>query len=84
MDWISFIGFAAAAGTTLAFVPQFLKSWKSKHTKDISLFMYSIFVIGVFLWLVYGVLNDDLPLILSNGLTFLLAASILFLKIKNG
>lgn len=78
------IGLLAATGTTIAFLPQVLKSWKSKHTKDISLPMYLIFTTGVFLWLVYGYMISDLPLMLANFITLLLAGSVLFLKLKYG
>jgi len=84
MNWMTFIGLAAAVFTTIAFLPQAVKSIKTKKTRDISLPMYVIFTIGVFLWLVYGILIFDIPLILANGITFILAGIILALKIKHG
>ncbi len=83
MDWITIIGLLAAMGTTIAFLPQVIKSWKTRKTRDISLPMYLVFSIGVFLWLIYGLLIKNLPIVLANGITFILALSILFLKIKH-
>lgn len=84
MNWITIIGLIAATCTTISFLPQAIKSWKTKHTKDLSLPMYLIVTIGVFLWLVYGLLINDLPLILANFITLMLSSSVLFLKIKYG
>jgi MtN3 and saliva related transmembrane protein len=74
----------AAVFTTTAFLPQVIKSIKSKHTKDISLLMYSVFALGVFLWIVYGIMLGRAPIIIANVVTFLLAVVILYLKIKFG
>lgn len=76
------IGYAAAALTTIAFVPQVLKILKHKRADDISAGMYATFVIGVSLWLIYGFLKDDLPMILANAITLLLACSVIIMKIK--
>lgn len=76
------IGFAAAMCTTVAFVPQALKIYKSKTTRDISLPMWLIFSVGVFLWLFYGILILSLPIIIANIITLLLSLFILFCKIK--
>lgn len=81
MNFLTFIGLAAGFCTTVAFLPQVIKTWKSKSAKDLSLGMYSIFCTGVFLWLIYGVLISDLPIILANALTLLLALSILMFKL---
>jgi len=79
---VSLIGLAAATLTTIAFLPQVIKIWKTKETKDISLLMYALFTVGVLLWLSYGVILNDLPLILANGITSVLALSVLVLKLK--
>jgi len=81
---ISFIGYIAAVCTTIAFLPQVVKTWKTKKTKDISLPMYIILVTGAFLWFIYGIFLNDAAIYLANGFTLLLATSILYLKIKNG
>ena len=82
MVYVEIIGFAAGFFTTVALVPQAIKSWKSKHTKDVSLLWITILTIGVFLWLIYGFLINSLPLIAANVVTFILSVTILFLKIK--
>ncbi len=76
------LGLIAGALTTAAFIPQVVKIWKSRHTQDISLGMFAIFSIGVFLWLLYGIQLDALPVILSNGVTLLLSLTILFFKLR--
>lgn len=81
MDIITVIGLTAGFCTTIAFLPQAVKTWKSKSAKDLSLGMYSIFLTGVLLWLTYGFLISDLPIILTNLATMLLAVSILYFKL---
>ena len=77
----SAIGFVAAVSTTLSFVPQVLQSYRSRDVSGISLGMYSIFTFGVGLWLLYGIMTEDWPVIIANALTFVLALSILALKL---
>ena len=84
MDWIMVIGLIAATCTTAAFLPQVLKTIKLKETKDISLLMYALFTFGVIMWLIYGLLTDDLPVIIANIVTVILAAAVLSLKVKYG
>jgi MtN3 and saliva related transmembrane protein len=84
MGYVTVIGLMAGILTTLSFLPQVIKSWKTRKTRDISSIAYSLLTIGIFLWLVYGLLLEDLPLILANGIAFVLASSILLLKIRNG
>lgn len=86
MDFIilkKYLGFFAAFCTTIAFLPQAFKVWKSNNTKDISLSMFIIFTIGVFSWLIYGILIYDLPIIIANSLTLIFSLFILFYIIKN-
>lgn len=82
MDWIKIIGYIAAASTTIAFLPQALKTIKTKDTKSISLGMYVLFTFGVLMWLIYGIANTDWPIIIANAVTLLLAIVILFYKVK--
>ncbi len=82
MNWLTLIGLLAAICTTVSFLPQAIKVIKTRHTKDLSLGMYLILTIGVFLWTVYGILIKDIPLVLANSITFLFTATILILKIK--
>lgn len=81
MELMTLIGLAAGFCTTAAFLPQVIKTWKSRSAKDLSLGMYSIFCTGVLLWLIYGIMNSDLPIILANAITLILAVSILFFKL---
>lgn len=80
MDWVTLIGIMAGVFTTLSFLPQVIKAWKTKRTEDLSLSMYLIFVSGVVLWLVYGIIKADLPIILANSVTAILAGSVLIMK----
>ena len=82
MNVYTIVGLAAATCTTLAFLPQAIKVIRTKQTKDLSLVMYSVFTLGVFLWLMYGILVKDAPLIIANIITFVLAATILIMKIR--
>ena len=79
---LKYTGFFAAFCTTIAFYPQAVKVWKTKSTKDISLSMFIIFTIGVFSWLVYGVVISNLPIILANTVTLTLSLFILIYKLK--
>jgi MtN3 and saliva related transmembrane protein len=77
------IGAIAALCTTVAFVPQVIKSWRTRDLSGISLPMYTIFTLGVILWLVYGLLIGDWPVIIANAITALLAGVVLLLKLKS-
>ncbi len=79
---IDTIGYCAALLTTLSFLPQAIKTIRTKDTSGISLIMYSMFTLGVFGWLVYGFIKNDIPLIMANLVTLSLAGIILGLKIK--
>ncbi|WP_017733419.1 SemiSWEET transporter [Nafulsella turpanensis] len=81
MNYIEFIGILAAICTTLAFLPQVIKTWKSKSAKDLSLGMFLLFFTGVALWLTYGLLIYNIPIILANSITLVLAGSLLFFKL---
>ena len=78
----TWIGIAAALLTTTAFAPQAIQAWRTRSTRDISLPMFLMMVSGVMLWLVYGLLIGDLPLILANAVTLLLASAALIAKIR--
>lgn len=82
MDFITLIGLMAAFGTTFSFLPQAIKIIKTKNTEGISLSMYLMFTVGVFLWLIYGYMKNDMPVMVANGITLILASIILFLKMK--
>jgi len=78
------IGFAGGALTTIAFLPQAVKAFRSKSTKDLSLPMYLLFTAGVFLWAAYGFLIESWPIITANSVVFVLALSVLALKFRYG
>ena len=80
---IEVIGYCAAFLTTIAFLPQAIQSWRTRDLSGVSLGMYSLFTVGVGLWLVYGLIIEKWPLILANALTFTLALSILILKLRH-
>lgn len=81
MEWA---GYVAAAMTTLAFVPQAVKTIRTRDTRSISLGMYVVFTVGIGFWLVYGIALNSMPMILSNIVTFLLSGTILALKLRHG
>jgi MtN3 and saliva related transmembrane protein len=76
-----FIGSFAATCTTLAFIPQAVHSYQTRDLSGISLPMYTIFTLGVAMWLVYGILKQDWPIMVANTITVALSAMILILKL---
>ena len=78
------LGLAAGLCTTLAFVPQVIRTWRTRSTEDISLGMFVTFVFGVFLWLLYGLAIADTVIIGANVVTLGLAGSILYFKLRYG
>lgn len=80
--WIDAIGSLAAVLTTASFVPQAWHSFKTRDVSGISLGMYSVFTLGVALWLLYGVLLQSWPLMIANSITLVLAAAILLMKLR--
>lgn len=81
MNWITALGLLAATLTTLSFLPQVIKTWRMKSAEDLSLGTFGMFCTGVFCWLMYGLLIGDLPIILANAVTLILAGSVLVLAI---
>lgn len=78
------MGYVAATLTTAAFVPQALKTLRSRDTGAISLGMYVVFTVGLCFWLAYGIVLHSWPMILSNIITLALALLILVLKLRHG
>lgn len=78
----SWVGFTAAFLTTVSFVPQAYKTWKTRDTSGISLSMYSLFVLGIVAWLLYGVLLHSWPMILANSITLVLSGGIWGMKVR--
>ncbi len=84
INYIAIIGLIAGTCTTISFLPQVIKTFKTKETKDISMSMYIVLATGILLWMIYGILIKDLPVILANSISFVLAIIVLILKIKYG
>jgi MtN3 and saliva related transmembrane protein len=84
VSWLTWLGLLAGFCSTVAFVPQVVKTQRTRSTKDISLATFLVLVTGILLWLAYGIAIQDAPLISANGVTLLLAGTILILKIKHG
>jgi MtN3 and saliva related transmembrane protein len=78
----STIGFIAATLTTIAFVPQVIKVWRSRSARDVSLGMYVLFTTGVAVWLLYGFLISSWPVILANAITLVLAIAVIVMKLR--
>ncbi|MFO5526608.1 MAG: SemiSWEET transporter [Cuspidothrix sp.] len=82
MDLITILGLVAGALTTIAFLPQMFQIWRTKSAKDVSYIMLIIFMSGLFMWLIYGIILGALPVILANGVSLFFNLIILWLKIK--
>lgn len=82
MDFIQVLGLTAGSCTTIAFLPQVIKTWKTRSAKDLSLGMFSFFCFGVLLWLIYGIFQGDVPVIGANLVTLMLASTLLFFKLR--
>jgi MtN3 and saliva related transmembrane protein len=77
-----YFGYAAATLTTMSFVPQVWQTWRSRDVSGISLGMYIVFATGVFLWLMYGLLEGAWPVVVANAVTLALALAILAMKLR--
>ncbi|MBS3088231.1 SemiSWEET transporter [Candidatus Pacearchaeota archaeon] len=84
MPLIDLIGYAAGFLILISIIPQILKSWRTKSAKDLSLSRYIIYITGVLLWLIYGIVLVNGPMILINSINLVLASSVLYLIIKYG
>lgn len=82
MNAIQILGLLAGSLTTASFLPQVIKTWRSRSAKDLSLGMFLLFCCGVFLWLIYGIVVRDIPVIAANLLTLVLASTLLFFKLR--
>lgn len=84
VDFLELIGLAAGCCTTAAFFPQVLHTWRTRSVADLSLRMYLLLTLGVFMWLIYGVATGSLAVTLANAVTLVLAVSILVMKLVYG
>jgi MtN3 and saliva related transmembrane protein len=76
------LGMIAGTLTTIAFVPQVLKIYRTKSAKDVSYLMFSIFSTGIVFWLIYGILIRSTPIIAANAVTLTLSVIIIALKVR--
>lgn len=83
MGITTIIGLAAGAFSTLGFVPQVVKAWRTKSSQDLSLGTFGVLVAGALLWLLYGTLTGDLPLMVANGVSLAVQASMLALMVHH-
>ena len=79
IGWTEILGLTAGACTTAAVVPQIWKAWKTKEVDDVSPKMFLVLITGLALWIAYGIIKNDVPIIITNGLAFMLNVFMLFL-----
>lgn len=84
MNLVDFLGYIAGTLVVISLLPQTIKSWKTKSTKDLSLSRYVIYIAGLILWVTYAILIKNGPVAVMNSIGLLFASSILYLKIKHG
>jgi MtN3 and saliva related transmembrane protein len=84
MAAVTLVGLFAGFCTTASFVPQVLKTWRTRSTEDISLGMFLVFTVGCMLWLLYGILLRDIAIVLPNVVTVVLSTIILACKLRYG
>ncbi|WP_437678718.1 SemiSWEET transporter [Sorangium sp. So ce131] len=84
LEAVTAIGLIAATLTTISFLPQVLRTLRTRDTRSISVGMYATLVAGVGLWLVYGLLTRDMPIIIANAITFLFSGTVFVLKLRYG
>jgi len=82
MDAVTTLGLTAATLTTCSFVPQLTKVWRTKSAEDLSYGMFTVLSVGIGLWLIYGLIRQDVPLIAANTITLALNIAILVLKVR--
>ncbi|MEM6522365.1 MAG: SemiSWEET transporter [Bacteroidota bacterium] len=82
MNNIQLIGLLAGILTSISFLPQVIKTWKTKSADDLSLNMFLLFTTGITLWLIYGLIINDLPIILANVFTLCSSGTILYFKLR--
>ena len=80
MEGVTILGYIAGTCTTIAFLPQVFKAYRTKSCHDLSAGMLVVFATGIFFWFIYGLLIDEMPIIIANGLTLVFALAIIALK----
>jgi len=84
LDLAQTVGYIAALCTTVAFLPQALKAWRSRSVGDLSLTTFTLLTVGVAGWLIYGIMTLDWPIIVANAVTLALASAILAMRVLFG
>jgi len=82
LEWTDILGLVAGVCTTVAVIPQIRKAWKTKKVEDVSPGMFIVLIIGLGLWVVYGVTQDDIPIIATNAVAFTLNSLMLYLMVR--
>ncbi len=82
MEWTDVLGLVAGVCTTVSVIPQIKKAWQTKKVEDISPGMFAILILGVFLWVIYGITQKDMPVIATNGVSLALNSLMLFLMLR--
>ncbi len=82
MNSIDLLGYAAGILVVISLLPQTVKSWKTKSTRDLSLWRYIIYCVGLILWITYAVIINNGPVAVMNSIGLVLALSILYLKVR--
>jgi MtN3 and saliva related transmembrane protein len=82
MDYIKILGLAAGTITSITFLPQVIQIWKTRSAKDLSLGMLALLIIGVSMWLVYGLLIKDAAIIYTNSMVLAMSFIMLYFKFR--
>ncbi|MDT0641267.1 SemiSWEET transporter [Zunongwangia sp. F363] len=82
LGWTDILGLVAGICTTVSVIPQIKKAWKTKKVDDISPFMFGILMLGVFLWVIYGITQNDVPIIATNGASLALNSFMFYLMVR--
>ena len=82
MDSANIVGYIASAVTVFTFLPQVIKTWKEKSAKNVSLLMFVIAITNEILWIAYGVMRDDMVIILTNIVMMCMASFMIYLKLR--
>lgn len=82
MEGIQIFGFVAGTVTALGMIPQLIKTWKTKKVDELSIKMFLLYILGFSMWITYGVIRSDVPIIVTNSLSITITAIMIFLKLK--
>jgi MtN3 and saliva related transmembrane protein len=82
MDFTTLLGYMACTVTALTFLPQVVKTWKEKSAANVSLLMFVIAFVNEVMWIGYGVLRNDMVIIVTNVIMIVMASTMIFLKLK--